>query len=162
MSANAKPHVFFDIDGVMGAFDEHVQDLFGFRPNDPAITDDEMWEYIETEPNFWLTIPLKWGAEDLFAVAKSLNPTFLTGVPRGVNGERAHEQKPLWVKKHFGDYDVITTKSRKKHTHMKAPGDILVDDRHWVVKAWKNAGGHGIIYHTAEQAIRDLKKALGE
>src|SRR5574343_595777 len=162
MSNSAKkPQVFFDIDGVFGAFDEHVQALFGFRPNDPDISDATMWEYIETEPTFWLDIPLKWGAEELFAVAQPYNPIFLSGVPRGINGDRAHEQKPQWVKRHFGDYGVITTKSRLKHTHMTGPGDILVDDRHWVLKEWKKAGGKAVYYRDAKQAIADLKKALG-
>lgn len=159
--AVGKPQLFVDLDGVVAAFDEHVESLFGFRPGDPKVSDAEMWAYIETEPTFWLDIPVKWGAEALFEVVKPHNPIFLTGVPLGVNGERAHAQKPAWVKRHFGDWPVITTKSRLKQTHMKAPGDILVDDRWRVLKKWKEAGGVAVHYRDAYQAIADLKKALG-
>lgn len=154
------PNIALDIDGVFGDFDAHVYSLFGFRPNE--VTDQELWSAIETEETFWLDIPVKWGAVELFELAKPYNPFFLTGVPMGINGERAHEQKPLWVKRHFGDYEVITTKSRLKQTHMKAPGDILVDDRWHVLKKWKNAGGVAVHYRDAYQAMADLKVALGQ
>lgn len=155
------PNIAIDIDGVVGDFDAHVFNLFGFRPDDPGVSDAEMWNFIETEPTFWLDIPVKWGAHELFELARPHNPFFLTGVPRGINGDRAHAQKPEWVKRHFGDWPVITTKSRLKHTHMKAPGDILVDDRWWVLKQWKKAGGVAVHYRDAYQAMDDLRAALG-
>lgn len=171
MNAHVKvvPDVAVDIDGVVGDFDQHYFNLFGAYPKDE--TDPVMWGNIETEPTFWFDIPLKFGAMELFEIVKPYNPFFLTGVPNGINGERAHEQKPEWVKKHFGaQYPVVTTRSRIKQTHMRKPGDILVDDRWHILKKWKayrgpnddwTEGGVAVHYRDAYQAMSDMKRALG-
>ena len=55
---------------------------------------------------------------------------------------------------------MITCFSRDKARHLKAPGDILVDDRNDTIRRWEKAGGYGIWYRDAEQTVRDLRQAL--
>lgn len=153
--------LFLDLDGVIADFDQHCINLFGHDPRKGGISDSVFWDMVETVEDFWETIPVKFGAEDLMEVAAPYKPIFLTGVPLGVNGERAHAQKPVWVQKHIGDYQVITTMSRLKPTFMKNPGDILVDDRYRMIKKWEEAGGRGVIYKNPHESVEKLKKLLG-
>jgi hypothetical protein len=119
----------------------------------------EMWELINQEPNFWPTVPVKDGADRLWAVIKPYNPIILTGCPKD-NFEFAAAHKRVWIKQHFGTSRVITCLAKDKQTHMTAPGDILIDDFMSNIKRWVKAGGRGIWFRNADQAIEDFKKLI--
>lgn len=149
-----RPHLFLDVDGVFGGFDEHHEALFGMRPD--AIPDEQLWINVNADPDrFWGGMPLKAGALELWEVCRHLNPTFLTGCPRsGFEAAAAH--KRVWLKEHFGDVPVITCLSRDKQLHMTAPGDVLLDDRHSNIRRWEKAGGLALLYRRPDRAIRDV------
>lgn len=148
-----------DNDGVFAAFDEHYEALFGVNPNvhgDPLI-----WDYINADHGkFWGGMPLKAGAMEMWEAFKPFNPRFITGCPK-IGYEEAEAHKRVWLKQHFGNVEVVTCLSRDKQVHMRAPGDVLLDDRSSNIKRWVKAGGVGILYRNHEQAIRDVREVLG-
>ena len=150
-------HLFLDVDGVLADFDAHVAAMFEASPRE--LGDDRLWPLVEGLAEFWTSIPLKAGAMDIWAVARKHDPIFLTGCPR-TGFDRAAAHKREWLRRHFGEVPVITCFSRDKARHLKAPGDILVDDRIANIKRWEKAGGRGIWYRDAEQTVRDLRQAL--
>lgn len=162
-----------DLDGVLGAFDEHVESLFGGPPRGLTFDcperglikgDAALWAHVGQTPDFWEAIPVKEGAYELFEVALPYKPTILTGCPRdGYDVAAAH--KVQWIAKHFAakygvEVPVITCFSRDKALHMKNPGDILVDDFIVNIKRWQQAGGSTVWYRDAQQAITDLKAKI--
>ena len=152
-----KLHLFLDVDGVMADFDAHVAARFGSGPRE--LGDERLWRMVADRSDFWTDIPLKAGALELWEVAKDHDPIFLTGCPRS-DFDRAAAHKRAWLEAHFGDVPVITCLSRDKAAHIKAPGDILVDDFIANVKRWEKAGGRAIWYRNPAQGLRDLKRAL--
>lgn len=150
--------VFVDCDGVLAAFSQHVLDRLGVRPG--LITDDEMWELIAAIPDFWPTIPVKYGAHDLMNFLKPYSPIVLTGCPKN-HYEAAAAHKVEWVARHFGDVPVITCLSRNKPLYMHAAGDILIDDFSTNIRRWVNAGGVGVHYRRHLQGLTDFKIAVG-
>lgn len=152
------PHLFLDCDGVLAAFDEHVQALFGFLPNE--VPDDTLWREVNARDDFWLTIPVKDGAETLWKAATPFAPTILTGCPKS-DFDRAAAHKREWIARHFGAVPVITCRSKDKQTHMKAAGDVLVDDRIYIIKNWRKAGGRGILHLHTNRTVGDLLTAMG-
>ena len=151
-------HVFVDCDGVLAAFAEHVFQLFGKYPRE--LPDDAMWDQIIATPEFWSTMPVKYGAHALWRATHAFHPTVLTGCPKR-DFEHAATQKVIWLKRHFGDtVKVITCHGRNKPFYMTGPGDILVDDFPSHVRRWTKAGGRAIHYRTAEQARREFNLAV--
>jgi hypothetical protein len=170
--------IFSDCDGVLAAFDEHCEDLFGAGPR--VLGDEELWRRVNEDTHkFWFDMPVKDGGVELMtamrAAAKRFAaaipgspevPDVLTGCPRDNANPLevcafAAAHKPEWVAKHFGaDLLVITCFSRDKPKHMINPRDILVDDFIANVKKWQKAGGKTVWYRTAEQAIADLNEKV--
>jgi hypothetical protein len=141
-------HIFLDSDGVLAAFDEHVYAQWGKTCRE--LGDAELWARVEDYPNFWLDMPVKDEAYDLFDLVLPFKPTILTGCP-ATGYDRAAAHKVEWYAKHFGskygyEIPVITCRSKDKALHMKAPGDVLVDDFFVNIKRWRAAGGKGVWY----------------
>jgi len=155
-------HIFFDNDGVLAAFDEYVEELWGAGPRE--LGDEELWRRVEETPTFWSHMPVKDRAHELFEVGLPYGPTILTGCPR-TGFERAAAHKPEWIDQHFGQryglkIPVITCLSRDKPLHMKNPKDILVDDFIVNIKRWQKAGGRTVWYRDVDQSIEDLKRKI--
>jgi 5'-nucleotidase len=153
-----RPRIFCDCDGVLADFQRHVFDLSGYHPD--QIPDDDMWDWINAQPEFWPTMPVKFGAPELWALIKPYGAMVLTGCPKG-NYDMAASQKTAWIRQHFGaDVQVITCLSRNKPLHMVNPGDILIDDMGRNVRRWALAGGVTVHYRKFDQAMHDLKIIL--
>jgi hypothetical protein len=151
-------NLFMDLDGVLAAFDENVERRFGAPPS--VLGDERMWQLVNNHEDFWIAMPLKEGAAELWAAALPFKPVVLTGCPRS-NYEQAAAHKREWVAGHFGsDIKVITCLSRDKQLHLIEPGDVLVDDRVQNIKRWRKVGGVGVLYHNHEQAIREMLAAM--
>lgn len=155
------PNIFLDNDGVFADFDAHFENLFGSHPN--KIGDPHIWTYINEDPEaFWEGMPLMEGAVEKFEAFRPYNPTFLTGCPKsGYDVAAAH--KRVWLREKFGDVPVITCLSRDKQVHMKAPGDVLLDDMPRNLKRWEAAGGVAIRYRRGQwrEAIDAVHRAMG-
>lgn len=136
--------LWVDSDGVFADFDLHVKTIFGKSPREFG-GDQNMWAAITAHEPFWETMPVMEGSVAFWNAVKHLSPIVLTGCPK-TNYEGAASAKRAWWQKHFGHFDVITCLSRDKATHMKAPGDILIDDMSKNIKRWEAAGGIGIFH----------------
>lgn len=149
--------IFCDSDGVIYDFTQHVIDCYGGHPNE--IGDAEMWRRINSDPNFWLTMPLMPDAMMFWNRIKPLNPIVLTGCHRDDFDKIAEHKLSRW-KDDFGHSHVITCLSRDKALHMEQPGDVLIDDMRKNLKKWEKAGGVGVHFRNATQALAVLE-ALG-
>jgi hypothetical protein len=149
--------VMIDCDGVLADFAGHVQTLFGKHPD--AFSVVELWQHIDSVPDFYLTVPLMADARQLWQVVKPFHPIVLTGCPEG-NFAEAARQKNIWVKRHFGSVEVITCLSREKSRYLNAADDILIDDRGGNIKKWIKAGGIGIRHVDAATTIHEFQKIV--
>jgi hypothetical protein len=152
--------LFVDVDGVFNDFDRHCEELFGNHPS--KIPDQELWRLVnEDAERFWTEGPLMEGAVELWEVVREYNPTFLTGCPKSGFDEAA-VHKRVWLRRHFGDTPVITCLSKEKQLHMKAPGDVLLDDMPRNLKRWEAARGVAIRYRRGQwrEAIDAVRQAM--
>ena len=151
---------FVDCDGVIAYFNKNVVNFFNQHPAE--LKTEDMWQLINAESGFWPAMPVKDGAERLWAALAPYNQIVITGCPKD-NYDAAAAHKVDWVKQHFGqNVRVITCLAKDKQNFMTAPGDILIDDFKSNIKRWIKAGGRGIWFHDADQAIADFKAMVEE
>jgi 5'(3')-deoxyribonucleotidase len=156
---NFKFKVFTDCDGVLADFNGGFIKKFG-KPFESFNT-NWCWEQINSDPHHFLNLEVHEGAREYWDVIAPFNPTVLTGCPRAPGYDDAARSKIAWVAKHFGEHvPVIACMSKDKHLHMVQPGDILIDDHERNLKGWRKAGGTGILFINAEQAIDEFKRAV--
>ena len=126
-----------------------------------ALGDAELWRRVAAHPTFWLDMPLAPGARDFWEEVRHHHPTFLTGCPRS-DYTRAADHKRRWIERHFPGAPVITCLSRDKPAAMTAPGDVLVDDFVANIRRWERAGGVGVLFRGFPQALRAVRRLMGE
>jgi 5'(3')-deoxyribonucleotidase len=151
-----KPHVFLDCDGVLADFDKMVMQEFGLEKREAgrAMDDGSFWKMAEEFPGgFFNQLELMPDALELFESVKHLEPTIITGCPRG---KWAAPQKVSWTEKYFPGVPVITCRSKEKSLHMKAKGDILIDDWNKYRHIWIQEGGIFITHHDARTSLNAL------
>lgn len=149
-------HLFVDLDGVLVDFERGYEMLYGHHPH--KVEEFKMWLTIKNNIDHWTQLPAMPGALQLWAFVARWNPTILTGCP-SQGYANAAEGKRKWCVRELGsDVNVITTYSRYKPKHMKAPGDILIDDMQKNIDRWNEAGGRGVLHLTAERTISILRE----
>lgn len=147
------PTIFLDLDGVMADFNNGFFAHHGVYPQDLEHDRSQIWVMIGQTQNYWEELPLMSGAHDLWNRVSNYNVTVLTGCPRD-GYDIAAAGKRRWVAKHWGpDVEVITCRSDDKQSFMRAPGDILIDDWSDNIARWNNAGGRGLHFLHAKQAL---------
>lgn len=152
------PHIFCDFDGVLVDFERGYEIFYGKHPHE--VPEFVMWKTIKENMQHWEQLPAMPGALRLWAYIAHRNPTILTGCP-SQGYKQASEGKGIWKDRELGSHvPIITTYSRYKPKHMKAQGDILIDDMEKNITRWVEAGGVGILHTSAEDTIEQLK-ALG-
>lgn len=162
------PHVFLDCDGVLADFDTYAHAYFGMAPRayEAKVGSSRFWAELEAKGDFYRNLPLMADAMALYEGVKHLNPTILTGCPRG---NWAEAQKVAWAAEHFPGVPIITCRSADKRAHAKA-GDVLIDDWAQHRHRWIEMGGVFITHHCADTSLATLwahyptmrAKALGE
>jgi len=150
------PHIFCDLDGVLVDFERGYEMMYGHHPH--TVNDFMMWKTISDNIGHWEQLPAMPGALQLWAHIAPHNPTILTGCPsRGY--KLAEAGKKMWCAREIGEHvPVITTYSRYKQKHMKDKGDILIDDMQKNIDRWVEAGGVGVLWTSAQDAIEQLKE----
>lgn len=149
--------VFVDMDGVLADFDTGYEQRFGARPS--KMFDNADWDAVRGAKGFYASLPPMPDFDELWAGLAALNPVILTGVPRSV-GE-APANKRAWVDRHIGpDQPMITCASRDKSLHIRAPGDILIDDWDKHKALWIERGGVWITHVSAANSLAELRAAL--
>lgn len=148
------PRVFLDCDGVLADFDTHAGDYFGMDPREyeARMGSPRFWQELEEKGDFYRNLPLMPDARELYAGVAHLNPTILTGCPRG---EWAQQQKIDWAAEHFPGVPIIVCRSAEKYLH-GAPGDVLIDDWHQHRHHWIAMGGVWISHTCAPTSLATL------
>lgn len=149
-----QPHIFLDLDGVLADFDSYAHAYFGMPPRqaEQQIGSQQFWQRLEAKGDFYRNLPLMADALQLYNGVKHLNPTILTGCPRGT---WAQGQKVAWAEQYFPGVPVITCRSAEKRAHGK-PGDVLIDDWPQYRHRWIAMGGVWISHHCAKTSLAAL------
>lgn len=149
-----RAHVFLDCDGVLADFDAYAQVYFGKHPREyeRLMGSARFWAELEAKGDFYRHLPLMPDAHELVAGVAHLNPTILTGCPRG---NWAEAQKIAWAAEHFPGVPIITCRSADKRDHAK-PGDVLIDDWPQHRHRWIEMGGVFISHFDAQSSLAAL------
>lgn len=139
-----RPTLFLDLDGVLADFDSHAVQVLGLEP--AATHPKDFWAAVGRARDFWENIPPFAYLEEFWTALADYRPIILTGLP-ATKRDAAERAKRAWVARHLGpDVPVICCWTREKPLHMRAPGDILVDDRPSNINEWNAAGGVGFVF----------------
>jgi hypothetical protein len=148
--------LYLDCDGVLADFDRAATALLGLPPRQfqsryglPAF-----WKKLQSQPDFYGTLPLMPDAMTLFNAVRHLNPIILTGLPRG---NWAAPQKVRWAASRFPGTRIITCLAADKRRHAR-DGDILVDDTLKYRDLWSGAGGIFVHHRGAASTITTLRE----
>ena len=155
------PTIYCDMDGVIADFVTFTREHLGHPFK------DEYWTSLP-ENMFYLLPPMR-DAHQLWKFIGKYNPNILTAVPRkaesrGAVSERAADDKKRWVKKHFNvpENRVYAVLRQFKEKFAKDGRDgrpnLLIDDHIKNVKAFKRAGGLGVLHLNAHNTIKELKR----
>jgi hypothetical protein len=151
--------LWIDCDGVVADFDTPADKLLGMpsREFEEKYGSDVFWGTLDSDPYFFLNLPLMHDAMELWDAVKHLDDVgFLTGAPLTV--PNAWWQKPIWIHDNFGTFTkAVTCQSKNKYLWCK-PGDTIVDDWPKHQKKWEDAGGHWIHHTSAKDSIIQLKE----
>ncbi len=153
------PQLFLDCDGVLADFDRYAERVFGLSPHDHEATvgAGRFWADLQKHPDFFYKLPVLQDGRALYEAVKHLRPVILTGRPSHAGGLWAVEQKQRWAAKHFPGVEIIVCLSRNKCHHMRAAGDVLVDDRAKYRPFWTDAGGVFVLHRNASTTLQELK-----
>ncbi|MFC3206820.1 5' nucleotidase, NT5C type [Aquamicrobium soli] len=146
--------VFVDMDGVLADFDTGYEQRFGIRPS--KADDNVDWGLVRRTAGFYRDLPPMPDFDHLWTGLSRYNPIILTGVPRSV--EEAAANKRAWVDRNIGkDQPMIACASKDKSLHIRAAGDILIDDWPKYMLLWMERGGRWITHTSAVTSIAALR-----
>ena len=154
------------MDGVIADFNQRFENLSGMEPSafEQKYGKDLFWDFIDEKNKlrFWVGIPVMEGAKQLVDYVSKHDYTVLTAPSMK---KESRLGKLLWIRNKTGDLfnskpQVIFKKAKEKHKVKPSltEFDILIDDRADTVDRWTSAGGTGILFQSAPQAIKELKK----
>lgn len=159
--------IYFDMDGVLADFDRGVRELCGMEAFDqggrsPA-EDDIMWDAIRKVDHFYDRLELMPGAKEMFDAVYGVygdRCEILTGIPKEKRGiVTAAEDKISWMKRILSDKVKVNICYRaEKILKCTGPGTVLIDDLEKNILEWRAEDGTGILYRTAEETMKELKK----
>ena len=149
--------IYLDMDGVLVDFDKQFEELTGMAPSafEAKNGSDEFWEAIDgAGVGFWRGMKWMPGGEALYNRA-SQAPHFLLSSPS--RSDVSKIGKHLWRRDKTPSTKLILARSYNKKNYAN-PSSILIDDRESNINQWREAGGIGILYTSAEQVNRELDK----
>jgi 5'(3')-deoxyribonucleotidase len=158
--------IYLDMDGVIADFDQRFIDLSGITPDEyrDKYGINKFWDFIDEENKvrFWAGIPLMPGAKKLVDYVSQYDYEILTAPSIK---KQSRLGKMVWLRKiHpglFPNTPKVNFKFAKEKHQIKSiltKSDILIDDRASTIDNWNSAGGTGILYTSAEDAIAQLKQ----
>ena len=163
---DSKYQIYLDMDGVIADFNQRFENLSGMEPSafEQKYGKDLFWDFIDEKNKlrFWVGIPVMEGAKQLVDYVSKHDYTVLTAPSMK---KESRLGKLLWIRNKTGDLfnskpQVIFKKAKEKHKVKPSltEFDILIDDRADTVDRWTSTGGTGILFQSAPQAIKELKK----
>ena len=163
--------LFLDMDGVLADFDAGVLSVLGMPAEQyrALYGGNAFWRDLNNKaPHFYVDLPMMPYATDLCAALWSYGPIVLTGAHfRSDPCKIAEEDKRQWLRRHLPDTGLAETmiacRSEDKRHHIRAAGDVLIDDRLKYASLWTDHGGVFIHYsdpaswqHTVQEVRRCL------
>ena len=149
--------IFLDMDGVLVDFDQQFKDLTGMMPREfeSKYTTEEFWAAIDKAGvGFWRGMDWMPGGEALYNRAAQYDHFLLSSPSRS---EISKIGKRLWRRDNTPNTKLYLARSYNKRK-FAAPNHILIDDRADNIQQWKDAGGIGILYKSADQVNKELDK----
>ncbi len=149
--------IYLDMDGVIVNFDKQFEDAFGMPPREfeEGFGIDMFWKKIEERGvGFWRGMEWMPGGEALYnRVAQ--HDHFLLSSPS--KSDTSKIGKHMWKKDKTPNTKLILSRSYNKKNYADK-SNILIDDRESNIQQWRDAGGIGILYKSAEQVNAELDK----
>jgi hypothetical protein len=149
--------IFLDMDGVLVDFDQQFKDLTGMMPREfeSKYSTEEFWGAIDKAGvGFWRGMKWMPGGEALYNRAAQHDHFLLSSPSRS---EISKIGKRLWRKDKTPNTKLYLARSYNKRK-FAAPNHILIDDRADNIQQWRDAGGIGILYKSADQVNKELDK----
>ena len=149
--------IFLDMDGVLVDFDKQFKELTGMMPREFEAQNgiEKFWETIDgAGVGFWRGMKWMPGGEELYNRASQFKHYLLSSPSRS---EVSKIGKRLWRKDKTPNTKLYLARSYNKRK-FAAPNHILIDDRESNIQQWRDAGGIGILYKSAEQVNAELDK----
>jgi len=157
------PHVFLDLDGVQADFAGAVESIFGLSHEDAKQKVQEKIERLansspEEVYNFFANLKQLPGGKKIvnWLNSNNISYTILSAPLRGPYAASSVEGKKAWLAQYTPDVVSTALFAHDKHEHALDGGrpNILIDDYHKKITAWKQAGGIGI-QHEDETKVPD-------
>lgn len=154
--------IFLDADGVICDFDKAYLELTGKNIKGEINTKKRnkeenaaFWAPIEAAGiPFWFNLEFSDDGRALWRYVKKYDPVILSSPSKRKESEIG---KKLWVKKHLLGTELILCPAEEKCKYAH-PNAILIDDRVSNIDDWIKAKGIGILFKSAHQSIKELKK----
>ena len=149
--------IYLDMDGVLVDFDQQFKDLTGMMPREFEAKHGStgFWEAIDKAGvGFWRGMSWMPGGEALYNRASQFDHELLSSPSRS---ELSKIGKRLWRRDKTPNTKLTLSRSYLKKNYA-APNHILIDDREDNIQQWRDAGGIGILYKSAEQVNAELDK----
>lgn len=152
--------IYVDLDSVLADWEGAFKKLSAGKSYDEFKEEGkegEAWKLIhKAGKDWWANIPWLDDGKKLWNFVKEFKPTILTS-PGVSNIKPIIEGKNEWIDRELGeDVPRIIDKDKGKY----ADKNVLVDDTKKNIDNWKENGGKGILYTSADDAIGQLKKVL--
>ena len=153
--------IYLDMDGVIADFNTAFQRIDGRTTEEVSKEGDKaFWEHVDKGGlKFWSEMPWMPGSKKLWNYVKDKDVVILTAPARSL--PNSPKGKKIWIQRELGNVKVIFKRAREKHEYADKVS-VLIDDSESNIRNWKSAGGIGILFRSADQAIRELKKLEGQ
>jgi PAS domain-containing protein len=149
--------IYLDMDGVIVDFDRQFEEAFDMPPREfeEAFGTEMFWKKIEERGvGFWRGMKWMPGGQELYnRVAQ--HDHYLLSSPSKSNTSKIG--KHMWKKDNTPNTKLILSRSYNKKNYADK-SNILIDDRESNIQQWRDAGGIGILYKSAEQVNAELDK----
>lgn len=179
---NVEITIYCDMDGVLCDFDKQFKKLTNIDSKEFESTKgtqefwnvilkdgEKFWSTMDTMPDFdyFKTELIKIAADGRFKL-KFLTSTSAAQILRSYPRQQAIDYikniefgKRSWLRTHWtGPVSIIFSDSGKGKAKHATPNSILIDDLSPNIESFIAAGGNGIIFTDAHQAINELKAKI--
>ena len=149
--------IYLDMDGVIVDFDKQFKDAFGMSPREyeQGFGIEMFWKKIEERGvGFWRGMEWMPGGQELYKRVSQHDHYLLSSPSRS---ETSKIGKHMWKKDNTPNTKLILSRSYNKKNYADR-SNILIDDRESNIQQWRDAGGIGILYKSAEQVNKELDK----
>lgn len=161
--------VYFDMDGVLADFDGDFALRTGRKwDHNAEWSKEEKWKMISEYPHFFRDLPWVPGALSMvnFVIKTTDHTGYVPGILSAASShiKESAAQKRIWLNRELPILDNSTHIHIVPHREEKAEfalsKTILVDDYKLNIQEWTAAGGIGIYFENAVQAIDELQTHL--